>query len=201
MIRAAGMREYTFKPAPVRKAQTWAIKDGHLMRRGGATALSLAAVTSASWNTVSYRGTRSAWLHLKSDTGVTKLECNDQGGGREAFFALISDVAQEVSRLNPDLEIEHGYSAPWRIALFVLGIAGTLMGLFLVFAGLTNMTGKGSVEASIAGLALVILMFPVAWTCRPNLKARSYPAIELAREVASLGGPPVPGPEGNAGEA
>lgn len=194
------MREYTFKPAPVRKAQTWAIKDGHLMRRGGAQALNLGAVTSASWNTVSYRGTRSAWLHLTSEHGVTKLECNDQGGGREDFFSLISDVAQELSRLNPDLEIVHGYSAPWRIALFVLGIAGTLVGLFLVYAGLTIMTGKGSIEASIAGLAMVILLVPVAWTCRPNLKAKTYPAIELAREVASLGGPPVPGPQDDPGE-
>lgn len=195
------MREYTFKPAPIRKAQTWAIKDGHLMRRGGAKALSLAAITSASWNTVAYRGTRSAWLHLKSDDGVTKIECNDHGGGREAFLSLISDLALELERIQPGLEIEHGFSAPWRMALFVLGIAGTLIGLILVYAGLTNMTGKGSVQATIAGLALVVLMFPVAWTCRPNFKARTYPPRDLAREVALLGGPPVPDPEPDPGQA
>lgn len=195
------MREYTFKPAPVRKAQTWAIKDHHVMRRGGAAALDLASVTSVSWNTVTYRGTRSAWLHLKSDAGVTKIECTDQGGGRDAFLALVSATALELARVQPDLEIQHGYSAPWRIALFVLGIAGTLIGFFLVFAGLTNMTGKGSVQATIAGLALVILMFPVAWTCRPNFKARTFPSEELAREVASLGGPAMPDPDRNPGDA
>jgi len=195
------MREFTFKPAPVRKAQTWAIKDDHLMRRGGATALSLAAVTSASWNTVSYRGTRSAWLHLKSEHGVTKIECNDQGGGRDEFFALVQAVLADLSRLQPDLEIEHGYSAPWRMALFILGIVGTLMGCFLIYVGITDMTGRGSVEASIAGLALVILMFPVAWTCRPNLKARTVPPLDLAREIALLGGAPVSDPERDSGEA
>ncbi|NQY95590.1 MAG: hypothetical protein HRT82_00390 [Henriciella sp.] len=195
------MREYTFKPAPVRKAQTWAIKDDHLMRRGGAEALSLAAVTSASWNTVTYRGTRSAWLHLKSEQGVIKIECNDHGGGRDEFFALIQAVLADLARLQPDLEIEHGYSAPWRLALFILGIAGTLMGGFLIYVGITDMTGRGSVEASIAGLALVILMFPVAWTCRPNVKARTVPPLDLAREIASYGGAPVADPERGSSDA
>ena len=194
------MREYTFKPAAVRKAQTWAIKDDHLMRRGGATALDLAAVTSASWQTVTYRGTRSAWLHLTSPDGVTKLECTDHGGGRDEFLNLISAVALTLARVRPDLEIAHGYSAPWRIALFVLGIAGTLLGLFFVYAGLTNMTGKGSVQATIAGLALLVLMFPVAWTCRPNFKAKTYPPHYLAVEVSLLGGPPVPDPKQDSGD-
>lgn len=195
------MREYTFKPAPIRKAQTWAIKDGHLMRRGAAQALDLASVTSASWNTVTYRGTRSAWLHLKSDQGVTKVEFNDQGGSRDDFFALVDAVLRELSGVQPDLQIAHGYSAPWRLALFILGIVGTLLGLFLIFAGVTNLTGRGSVEAGIAGLALVILLFPVAWTCRPNIRAQTVPPLELAREIVLLGGAPVADPERDPGEA
>ena len=195
------MREFTFKPAPVRKEQTWAIKDGHLMRRGGAQALNLAEIRDASWNTVSYRGTRSAWLHLKSENGVTKIECNDQGGGRDDFFALVLAVLSELERLQPDLKIKHGYSAPWRMALFILGVAATLLGFFLIYAGITNMTGRGSVEASIAGLALVILMVPVAWSCRPNLKAQTYSATEMAAEIALLSGAPVPNPEHDPGEA
>ena len=194
------MREYTFKPAPVRKEQTWAIKDGHLMRRGGAEALNLAKVTSVSWNTVAYRGTRSAWLHLKSETGTAKIECNDHGGGRDEFFALVEAVLAELTRVQPTLEVEHGYSAPWRMALFGLGIIGTLLGAFLIYVGITDMTGRGSVEASIAGLALVVLMFPVAWTCRPNLKARTVPPHELAREIALLGGPSVSDPERDPGD-
>lgn len=195
------MREYTFKPAPVRKQQTWAIKDGHLMRRGGAQALDLAAVTSASWNTVSYRGTRSAWLHLTSDHGVTKIECNDHGGGRDEFFALVLAVLSEIERVRPDLEVAYGYSAPWRIALFILGLVGTLLGLFLIFVGVTNMTGRGSVEAGIGGLALVVLLFPVAWSCRPNVKAQTYPPRVLAREIALLSGAPVAEPKRDPGEA
>ena len=132
---------------------------------------------------------------------MTKIECNDQGSGREDFLALISAIAADLARLQPDLEIEHGYSAPWRIALFVLGLAGSLIGAFLVYTGLTNMTGKGSVEASIAGLALLILLVPVAWTCRPNLKARTFPPMDLAREVELLGGPAMPDPEHNSRDA
>lgn len=189
------MQEYSFKPAPVRKTQVWAIKDDHLMRRGGARALNLADVTSASWNTVAYRGTRSAWLHLTSQTETTKIEYTDSGGARDEFFALIVAVAQELKRVSPNLEIRHGYSAPWRTAMFVFGAVGTILGLILIFAGLTNMTGKGGVEAAIAGAAMTILLLPVAWSCRPNLKAQTFGADGLIAEIELLRGAPMPDPD------
>lgn len=189
------MREYSFKPAPVRKTQTWAIKDDHLMRRGASSALRLADVRAASWNTVAYRGTRSAWLHLTADDSVIKIEYTDSGGARDEFFALIVEVAQTLKRVNPGLAIRHGYSAPWRTALLILGIAGSLLGAFLVYAGLTNMTGKGGVEATIAGAAMMILLVPVAWSCRPNLRAKTYGPDGLIDEIVALGGTPVQDPD------
>ncbi|MEM7329790.1 MAG: hypothetical protein AAF437_13690 [Pseudomonadota bacterium] len=189
------MREYSFKPAPVRKTQTWTIKDGHLMRRGATAALKLADVTEASWNTVTYRGTRSAWLHLTSAAGVTKIEYTDTGGARDEFFALIIAISQCLGQVNPGLEIKHGYSAPWRMALFILGIAGSLLGVFLVYVGLTNMTGKGGVEATFAGAVMVLLLIPIAWSCRPNLKAKTYAADGLIREIVALGGSAVDDPD------
>ncbi|MEO1321750.1 MAG: hypothetical protein AAFV59_01955 [Pseudomonadota bacterium] len=194
------MREYSFKPAPVRKAQTWAIKDDHLMRRGGASALKLAEVTDASWNTVTYRGTRSAWLHLTAGDNTLKIECTDSGGGRDEFLGLISAVASTLGRVNPQLEIKYGYSAPWRTALFILGIMGTLVGAFLVYLGLTGMTGRGGVQATIAGAALLILLAPVAWACRPNLQAETFGPDGLLAEIVALGGPAVQDPETAAGE-
>lgn len=195
------MREYTFKPAPVRKAQSWAIKDGHLMRRGAAQAVKLADITEASWNTVTYRGTRSAWLHLKTDAYTTKVEYTDQGGSRDEFFGLIVAISESLGRVNPDLQIKHGYSAPWRTALFLLGLIGTALGVFLLFAGVTNMTGKGSVQAGIAGGALVILMLPVAWTCRPNMRAATFGPDGLAAEIAGLGGPSMAHPNSDPTDA
>lgn len=168
------------------------------MRRGGSSALNLAKVTGASWNTVSYRGTRSAWLHLYSEDHTTKIECTDSGGGRDEFLSLIQGVLASLQRVNPSLEIEYGYSAPWRVALFILGILGTFGGIFFVYAGLTNLTGRGQVEATIVGMALLILMVPVAWTCRPNLEASKFDAASLAALVAESGGPPVEAPEDTA---
>lgn len=186
------MREYTFKPAPVRKTQTWAIKDDHLMRRGAAQALKLADVTSARWNSVTYRGTRSAWLHLQSGKDTLKIEHTDGGGARAEFLALIHAVAASLARVNPSLAIKYDYSAPWRIALFVLGLAGTLFGLFLVYIGLT---GRGAMEATVAGGAISLLLFPVAWTCRPNLKSATGDPASLIALIEGLGGTSMPDPE------
>lgn len=195
------MQEYSFKPAPARKEQTWAIKDDHLMRRGGSTAIDLAKVTGASWNTVSYRGTRSAWLHLQTDGVTTKIEYTDHGGARDGFFELITAIASVWTRVNPEIEIKYGYSAPWRTALFILGILGTIAGLLFVYVGLTNMTGKGQVEASIVGAALILLLFPVAWTCRPNMKAETFGPDGLADEIVSLGGAPMQNPNTDGGQS
>ena len=189
------MREFSFKPAPFRKSQTWAIKDDHLMRRGGAAALSLAAITSASWNTVAYRGTRSAWLHLVSGAETTKIEFTDSGGARDEFFGLIVAIAQGLKRVNPQLEIRHGYSAPWRTALFIFGLLGTLLGLGLVFVGLPNMSGKGGVETTIAGAAMALLLLPVAWSCRPNMQAQTFGPDGLIAEIELLRGAPMPDPD------
>ena len=194
------MREFTFKPAPVRNEQTWAIKDNHLMRRGGTAAMDLGKVTRASWNTVTYRGTRSAWLHLHTAGETMKIEYTDHGGARDGFFSLIAAILDVFRSVNPDLEIEYGYSAPWFVALFGLGILGTLGGVFFIILGLTGMTGKGQVQATIAGAALVILFLPVAWRCRPNLKATTFGPDGLSAEIAEYGGPPVPDPGHAAGD-
>jgi len=194
------MQEYSFKPAPVRKTQVWAIKDDHLIRRGGDSALKLSDVRSASWNTVSYRGTRSAWLHLNTDDETTKIEFTDNGGARDQFFGLINALSTTLSRVNPELQIAHGYSPPWRTALFAIGIAGTVLGGFLIFAGLTNMTGKGAVQATIAGAAMTLLMLPVAWSCRPNLNAATFGPDGLRAEIAGFGGAPMLDPDRGAGE-
>lgn len=185
------MQEYSFKPAPVRKTQVWAIKDGHLIRRGGASALKLADVTSANWNSVSYRATRSVWLNLSTDTDTTRIEFTDNGGARDEFFALITAISTTLSQVNPELQIAHGYSAPWRTALFIIGLAGSALGLFLIFAGLTNMTGKGAVEATISGAAMTLLLLPVAWSCRPNLNATTFGPAGLLAEIADFGGAPM----------
>lgn len=195
------MREFTFKPALVRKQQVWAIKEDHLMRRGAAQALKLADVTSASWNSVSYRGTRSAWLHLTAGDQTTKIECTDSGGGRGEFLALIHAVARVLERVNPDLPIRYGYAAPWRMALFILALLGSLFGLFFVFAGLTDMTGKGAVQATIAGAAMCILLVPVAWSCRPDVKGTTGGPASLAALIESLGGSSVQDPDRDSGEA
>ena len=86
------------------------------------------------------------------------------------------------------------------MALFILGLLGTFGGIFFVYAGLTDMTGRGQVEATIVGTALLILMAPVAWTCRPNLEAAKFSAASLAVLVAEIGGPPVLDPDRTASQ-
>ena len=178
------MREYTFKPAPLRKAESWAIKDGHLMRRGGAAALELSAVSGATWGEVSYRGTRNTWLNLTGPNGVYKLECNDFGDGRAEFLRLLGDVVSELEVTNPTLQVKIGYVGAARMAMFIIGVVGMLAGLVFLWAGISGNVKRNEGLAIVFGLGFIVLMAPLAWGSRPWGQARYISLGDLGVLIA-----------------
>ena len=92
------MREFAFRPRPQAGPQHWALKDGQLARRGGASALSIGEVAAVEWTDMAYRGTRVRSLRLKAGYETTTLECTDNGEGDDSqrFLQLCLAVAQHL---------------------------------------------------------------------------------------------------------
>ena len=186
---AEDFQEYSFKPAPLRGEHTWAIREGHVMRRGG-TAMKLASVTSAKWGEMAYRGTRFAWLHLNAGDETLKIECNDAGAGgdRAAFLDLIGAVARELAEATPDLKVQVGGGDAARWAMFIILVLGVLVGGFFVTAGVLDWVRRGHAYAiGLGGLAAVFSAW-MAWVNLPWRAPQMLSASELSTVVAHLRG-------------
>lgn len=161
--------EYAFKPAVLSSEQTWTIKDGHLMRRGGKSAFPIAKTDRANWGDLAYRGTRSAWLHLSAGEDTVKLNCNDNGSGddRRVFLQLIGAVLSELSDSNPGLEIRHDGGGPFGRAMFVLLSLGALFGAAFIAAVIAGAVNQNQFIVIGIGLLMLFGMGSLAWTYRP----------------------------------
>lgn len=190
------MQEYTFKPALLRRARTWAVRDGHVLRKGADKALKLSDVTKATWGEISYRGTRNTWLHLTGPDGVTKIECGDSGNSqeRETFLRFVKAVCKALIDENPDLAIRQGGGVGLKWSMFIIGLIGALFGLAFVFAGLTGQLKRGEMMAVISGGLMVAFLGLLAWNYAPWRPGLILSPREM---VVLLGGmtAPMDGPD------
>ncbi|MEL7547110.1 MAG: hypothetical protein AAGJ84_10700 [Pseudomonadota bacterium] len=179
-------QEYEFRPAVLSPTQTWAVTDGHLMRRGGKSAFSIASTDRANWGDLAYRGTRSAWLHLSSGETTVKLNCNDNGSGgdRAVFIKLILVVLDELERVQPDLQIHYDGGGAFGRAMFIISIIGTLAGMACIAAVTMGSVAQNGIVVIGVGLLLTIGMGTLAWTYRPWQAPRIARPSEL-RELLS----------------
>lgn len=175
------MREFSFKPAALRKTQVWTIKDGHLMRRGGDSTVKLADVSGVTWGSFAYRGTQSQWLHLKGPQSATKIECNMIGGGDQAEFeALVAAVSSELAQRKPDLKVHISGGGGYMWAMFIIGILGGICGLFFLVAGLMGWVKRGEMQAILLGGGMAAMLSTMAWKFAPWRASQFMPIAEFS---------------------
>jgi len=183
------MREFTFKPAMIGADQTWALKDGYLMRKGADRAIKLSEVTRASWNDMTLRGERSTWLHLTDATGVVKVEGSDSGGetNREILLSLVRAVLEDLEQEAPTLEVRIDGGDAVRRATFIIFAIATLAGLFFFYAGTTGMVVRGAVWAMLGGGLGAAFAGYMAWTYAPWRDAVYMAPGDLSRLIEQGG--------------
>lgn len=109
------LREFTFVNDPGRKPITWALQNGHVMRKGGAKAMRLADVVRAQWGDLTYRGTRYAWLELFGPDGEMKLDCRDAASDtdRRVFLDFATAVLADLHAAQPGFAVKTGRLPDW----------------------------------------------------------------------------------------
>lgn len=194
------MREYVFKPAALRGEQVWTIKDGHLMRRGGARAIKLADVTGAVWGRFAYRGTQSQWFHLKDAGGLTKIECNVIAGGDQAVFEeLVGDVCEAIAQHNPDLKVHISGGGGYMWAMFIIGVLGGVFGLVFLLAGLLGWVKRSEMELILVGGGMAAVLSSMAWRFAPWRAKQFVPMADFAASRL-INGPAMGAPHENASD-
>ena len=178
-------QEFTFKPALIGAADTWMIKDGHLMKRGGKRALDLSKVEAATWGDMTVRGQRSAWLTLQGDGEPFRVGCNDGGTGadRHQFLGLIEAIS---GTLNESARIRMDGGVGFSMAMFVLGVLGVLCGLFFVLAGVMDWVKRGNLYAILGGLAAAGFMGWLALSYAPWKQVVTVSAREFGAFITTL---------------
>lgn len=181
------MREYTFKPTELRRAQVWTIRDGHLLLRGADQAIKLADVNEASWGRLAYRGTQSQWLELGRSGSFTKIECNMIGGeDLSEFEALIAAIAAELQEDRPDLKIRLESPGPASTAFLILCSLFAVVGLVMIWLGFQNVESGGLIYAAF-GLGLSILMGLTAYKLGPGGQKAYLSPLQLAEQLRTPG--------------
>lgn len=193
-------REFSFAHAPKVQPQIWTIREGHVMRRGGAHALKLADIRSAHWDEVSYRGTRSAWLTLKSPNQALKIECAEAGESRSEFLALVYAISEGLQAVNPNLLIGVDTGGPWRWAAFGMSVILAGLGVFGLYdevlaAADTVNYGLAILISAGVGVAAYFAWYLSPWRPRTSLSPRAFG--DMLREAY---GAAMPGPQDDAAE-
>ncbi len=165
------------------REQTWALKEGHVMRKGGQTALKLSDVHTVTWADVTLRGTRSAGLHLKSDEQSVKITCSESGGGRGGFLAFASDICEALGEAAPDAQLRIDEGAGFSMAIFVIGLVGLGLGLFCALAGGLGWIAEGGTQYLLGGLVSIGVFGFLAFKFAPGQQVTSLSATQLAAKI------------------
>jgi len=194
------MREFSFRAGPGLAVRSWAIRQGHLMRKGASQALKLTTVSKARWQDVSYRGTQSAWLILYTPTETLRLECSEGGESRTIFLELVREISLELARLKPGFTVSLDTSDPARRALFILSACLCLTGLVIAVSALIGALSEARTIWLGLSALLSVSTGALAWRYRPSLSGQAVPAEQFAELMIGLGAP-VQTPEKQTGKA
>lgn len=123
------------------------------MRRGGEAPLNLDHVIRGAWGDIAYRGTRAAWLELRTADQNLKLECTDHGASedRKQFLALVRAICEELDGRHSALAIRTDSGSAYTTAIFIIGLVGIGVGLAVVLGSLYGTFLPGNPLALIAG--------------------------------------------------
>ncbi|MGI3167466.1 hypothetical protein ACRARE_22410 [Pseudooceanicola sp. 200-1SW] len=194
---------YEFRPALLRRPQSWTLRGDRLTGPGGSVALR--SVQHVALVQMRSGGTRVMRFDLETGNQVARLQITTSARRRRddpeqaAFLALLSELSARLGALHPRLTYRMEDSGRARLAFFLIGAAALMVGI-----ALTLLLGVAFLHQPriflMALPALLILKIAGAVTaCRfwPFRTPEEFPIATLPFILWTLGGPrPETLPEG-----
>lgn len=196
-------QSFTFRPAKLRRPQTWTFKADRLTGPGGTVALP--SVQRAALMQMRSGGTRLMRFDLETANQIARIQISTTSRRLDAdpdlaeFLALLSAVAHRLGHVRPGMSYQMEDTGRAPLALFMIGAAMALVGLLLTaLAGFAFLDALTRFYTILPALLLMILA-GVVIACRfwPFSRPDEYPIASLPFVLWTMGGPRPEGvPEG-----
>lgn len=198
MIAQAAPREdqsFTFRPAKLRRPQTWSFKADRLTGPGGTVALR--SVQRASLTQMRSGATRTMRFDLETANQVARIHISTTARRRDAdtdlseYLALISLVSTRLGQVRPGMTYQMEDTGRARLAIFMIGAALLLVGLLLcLLAGIAFQDQARRFLTLLPALVLMMLTGGLV-ACRfwPFRRPEEYPLATLPFVLWTMGGP------------
>ncbi len=186
-MKGQEMREYQFKPAPLRDVMHFHLDDDNLrqLTRDGQAEWQLPLQDVQAVRYVHHRiNGLSFWrLDIKArDGGLFRVSENQGAEGISDPQAqnLLQDLCLTLSKHHPDLQITIGEYGRARLAIFAIGIMSLIFALGLVAVALwTGLAPNRFVAASVPVLLLLLFGGVVSYSNRPGQPLPRLSIVEL----------------------
>ena len=207
MIAAATPPEdqtHVFRPAKLRRTQSWTLRGDRLTGPGGSVALR--SVQHLTLVQMRSGGMRMMRFDLETGSQIARLQITTSARRRHedpdhaAFLALLSEISERLAEVRPGLTYRMEETGRARLAFFLIGAAALLVGVALtLLLGVAFQHQPRFFLMALPGLlAIKVAGAVAAWRFWPFRQPEEYPIATLPFILWTLGGPrPARLPEGH----
>ncbi len=175
--------EITFKPAPLRSAQTWLV-SGNVLRGPDGKRIDLSRLTEGHCTDLPSRRLWIAEFKLSTESETLVIRCNDvkMGSQRHSYYALVFEIVELLKLYNPDLKIRRGTSTLFNVMFAAIGLIPLGFGLSFLLGARGDGFGIG------LGVFFLLLSAFIVWCASPWQKPSVSTPAELQEWLVSWAG-------------
>ena len=157
--------DISFKPAPLRKPQTWTL-SGNVLTTPQGKRLDLTEVTDGHFSDLPVKRYWVAEFKLVSAGETVVITCNDtrSGGSRENYFLLIFELLDSLRLHNSTLTLRRGTGRLFNILFACVGIMPLGFGVSFIIRSFID--GAGAFGIGL-GIFFMLLGAFVIWSASP----------------------------------
>ncbi|WP_010141763.1 hypothetical protein [Oceanicola sp. S124] len=161
---------FTFRPAKLRRPQTWSFKGDRLTGPGGTVALR--SVQRASLLQMRSGATRTMRFDLETAGQVARIQIatsarrNEEDPDLAEYLGLLSQVATRLGQVRPGMTYQMEDTGRARLAVFLIGAALLLVGLVLCALAALAFHGQPRNFFTLLPVLLLMMVAGALISCR-----------------------------------
>ncbi|MEO0377885.1 MAG: hypothetical protein AAF329_25475 [Cyanobacteria bacterium P01_A01_bin.17] len=181
--------EITFKPAPLRSAQSWLL-SGKVLDTPSGQQIDLSKLTGGRCTDLPSKRFWIAEFQLSTASDTVTIKCNDVKTGiqRQNYYTLVFEIVESLKLHNPNVKIQRGTNQLFNVMFAAIGLIPLGFGLSFIISALQN--GGDGFGIGLGCFFLLLAAF-IVWCASPWQKPPVSTPTELQAWLRSwVGGRP-----------